>query len=75
MTPEPPPKVHYSFALSSKEALECYADILTLEEKDEILNYQEIYFLGTERSKERQRQVKLLYGFHYQAYSGNRYHK
>jgi hypothetical protein len=46
--------------LTSKDALENYSSLLTPDERKEIVKYQEIYFLGTEKSKEQLRFNKIL---------------
>lgn len=49
-----------AFSISPKEVMECYSGVLSPDEKKEILKYHEIFFLGTEKSKEKLRFTKVL---------------
>jgi hypothetical protein len=49
---ESPEQDSHSFKLTPNDALEAYGAILSPEEKKEILKYQEIFFIGSEKSKE-----------------------
>jgi hypothetical protein len=46
--------------LTPNDVLDNYSELLTPEEKKEITKYHEIYFLGTEKSKEQLRFTKYL---------------